>query len=146
MGTWAQYALPFFTMWWDTDVTTDYIFTSCYKVMANDSNDEIITDNASLKTGVAQNIINNELKVRLMEQAFKLRNTAMEDGEDGQAVLVLPRSRKLGKLTSQARAISNYHHILNSQEMTILFSNFYDIFSKIFELELHKRRIRRKLK
>ena len=30
--------------------------------------------------------------------------------------------------------------------MTILFSNFYDIFSKIFELELHKRRIRRKLK
>jgi hypothetical protein len=67
MGTWAEWALPFFTMWWNTDVTTDYIFTSCYKVMANDSNDEIISDNASLKTGVAQSIINNQLKVRLME-------------------------------------------------------------------------------
>ena len=101
MGTWAEYALPFFTMWWNTDVTTDYIFTSCYKVMASDSNDEIINDNASLKTGVAQSIINNELKVRLMEQAFKLRNTALEDGEEGQAVLVLPQSRrKLGKFTS----------------------------------------------
>ena len=115
MGTWAEWALPFFTMWWNTDVTTDYIFTSCYKVMANDSNDEIISDSASLKTGVAQNIINNELRVRLMEQAFKLRNTVMEDGEDGQALLVLPQSRrKLGKFTSQARAIVNYHHILNS--------------------------------
>ena len=67
MGNWAQYGLPFFTMWWNTDVTTDYIFTSCYKVMASDPNDEIINDNCSLRTGVAQSIIANELKVRLME-------------------------------------------------------------------------------
>ena len=42
--------------------------------------------------------------------------------------------------------IGNYHHILNSQECSILFTNFYDIFSKVYELELHKKRIRRKLK
>ena len=75
MGSWAQYGLPFFTFWFDTDLTTDYIFSSCYKVMSNDPNDEIVDDNASLKTGVAKKIINNELKVRLMEQSFKLRST-----------------------------------------------------------------------
>ena len=42
--------------------------------------------------------------------------------------------------------IGNYHHVLNSQESAILFTNFYDIFSKIVELELHKKRVRRKLK
>ena len=83
MGTWAEYALPFFTMWLNTDVTTDYIFASCYKVMANDSNDEIIADTASLKTGVANSIINNELKVRLMEQAFKLKHTVLDDEKTG---------------------------------------------------------------
>ena len=30
--------------------------------------------------------------------------------------------------------------------MSILFNNFYDIFCKVYELELHKKRIRRKLK
>jgi hypothetical protein len=147
MGAWAEWALPFFTMWWNTDVTTDYIFASCYKVMANDSNDEIINDSASLKTGVAQKIISKELQTRLMEQAFKLRTTVLDDEKDGSAVLVLPQSKKkFGKFTTQARAIGNYHHILNSQECAILFTSFYDIFSKIYELELHKKRVRRKLK
>lgn len=59
-GAWAQYALPFFTFWYDTDLTTDYIFSSCYKVMSNDPNDEIINDNASLKTGVAKKIVSTE--------------------------------------------------------------------------------------
>ena len=45
--------------------------------------DEIIDDNASLKTGVAKKIINNELKVRLMEQAFKLRSSVTEDEVSG---------------------------------------------------------------
>lgn len=72
-GVWAQYALPFFTFWFNSDLTTDYIFSSCYKVMGNDPNDEIIDDNASLKTGVAKKIITYELKERLMEQAFNLR-------------------------------------------------------------------------
>ena len=83
VGTWAEYALPFFTFWFDSDLTTDYIFSSCYKVMSNDPNDEIVDDSASLKTGVAKKIINNELKVRLMEQAFKLRSTVDENEETG---------------------------------------------------------------
>jgi hypothetical protein len=57
VGSWAQWALPFFTFWFDTDLTTDYIFSSCYKVMSNDPNDEIIDDNASLKVGVAKKIV-----------------------------------------------------------------------------------------
>ena len=35
---------------------------------------------------------------------------------------------------------------MNSQETNILFKNFNDIFSKIKELQLHKKRIRKKLK
>ena len=92
IGVWAGFALPFFTFCFDSDLTTDYIFSSCYKVMGNDPNDEIIDDNASLKTGVAKKIIKNEVKVRLMEQAFKLRSSVTEDENDGKAVLVLPRA------------------------------------------------------
>ena len=92
--------------------------------MSNDPNDEIIDDNASLKTGVAKQIIKNELKVRLMEQAFKLRSTVAEDEEKGQAVLVLPKAQ----FGMQSRAIVQYHHILNSQETNILFKNFFEIF------------------
>ena len=59
VGSWAKWALPLITFWFDTDLTTDYIFSSCYKVMSNDPNDEIISDNASLKTGVAKKIVSN---------------------------------------------------------------------------------------
>jgi hypothetical protein len=73
LGAWAGYGLPILTGWLDTDVTSDYVFSSCYKVLGAANNDEIIQDTASLKTGVAKMIIQNELKTRLMEQAFKLR-------------------------------------------------------------------------
>jgi len=130
VGSWAEYALPFFTFCFDSDLTSDYIFSSCYKVMSNDPNDEIVNDNASLKTGVAKKIISDELKVRLMEQSFKLRSSVTEDAKDGQAVLVLPRAQ----FGMQSRAIVQYHHILNSQETSILFKNFFEIFDKIKEL------------
>jgi len=61
MGTWAKYGMKFFTGWWDTDITRDYIFTSCYKVIAADPNDEIVDERASLKSGVAEQIVKNEL-------------------------------------------------------------------------------------
>lgn len=54
IGEWTRYGLPFFTGWFNTDVTTDYIFTSCYKVLGVASNDEVIAEAASLKTGVAR--------------------------------------------------------------------------------------------
>ena len=65
-----------------------------------------------------------------MEQAFKLRSTLEQNEEDGQALLVLPKSQ----FGMQSRAIVRYHHILNSQETNILFKNFYEIFQKIREL------------
>jgi hypothetical protein len=66
MGTWAKYGLKFLTGWWDNDLTSDYVFTSCYKVIACDTNDEVICEQASLKTGVSNQIIKNELNYRLM--------------------------------------------------------------------------------
>jgi len=57
IGEWARYGLWFFTMWLNTDVSTDYIFSSCYKVMGVASNDEIIAEAASLKTGVSKKIV-----------------------------------------------------------------------------------------
>ena len=57
VGAWAGYGLPFFTFWFNTDITTDYIFSSCYKVLGVACNDEIIPEAASLKTGVAKQIV-----------------------------------------------------------------------------------------
>lgn len=44
-------------MWKDADSTKDYIFSNCYKVIAQDPNDEIINENASLKTGISLKIV-----------------------------------------------------------------------------------------
>ena len=66
MGTWAKYGMRFFTGWWNTDLTRDYVFTSCYKVLSADTNDEIIHEGASLKSGVANQIIETELNVRML--------------------------------------------------------------------------------
>ena len=78
-----------------------------------------------------------------MEQAFKINKIVSEVNEEGQAILVLPKS---SKFIMQSRAITRYHHILNSQETNILFKNMFSIFSRIYELQLHKRKIRKKLK
>ena len=56
IGKWAQKALPMFTFKSDINLVNDYIYTSCYKVMGNDVNDEVINDIASLKCGVAAGI------------------------------------------------------------------------------------------
>lgn len=34
MGTWAKWGIKIFAMWKGCDATKDYIFSSCYKVMA----------------------------------------------------------------------------------------------------------------
>ena len=59
LGEWARYGLKFFTLWFDTDVTRDYIFASCYKVLGVANSDEVIAETASLKTGVAIKIVRN---------------------------------------------------------------------------------------
>ena len=57
MGAWAKWAIKIFTMWKEIDGTEDYIFANCYKVIAQDPNDEVINDNASLKTGISLRIV-----------------------------------------------------------------------------------------
>jgi len=51
MGKWAQIGLKFL-LEWDTDSAKDYYFANCYKVIAQDSQDTIIRENASLKNKV----------------------------------------------------------------------------------------------
>lgn len=57
MGNWAKWGLKIFAMWKETGGTRDYIFANCYKVIAQDPNDEVVNDNASLKTGVSLKIV-----------------------------------------------------------------------------------------
>lgn len=52
----------------------------------------------------------------------------------------------LPNLPKLAIELQSYHHILNIQETTLLFRNLDEIFQKIFELELHKTKMRKKLK
>jgi len=59
MGLWAKYAIKVLTLWSDMDATQDYVFTNCYKVVAQDSNDEVINENASLKTGISLRIVSS---------------------------------------------------------------------------------------
>lgn len=64
-GPWVKYAMRFFTMWPSTAVASrDYIFANCYKVVAQDPFDEVIDDNATLKTGISVEIVKSELKLR----------------------------------------------------------------------------------
>lgn len=53
LGAWAKWSMKFFTFWKDVDATRDYIYANCYKVIAQDPSDEVINDNASLKTGIS---------------------------------------------------------------------------------------------
>lgn len=75
--------------WDDPDCSRDYMYSSCYKVVAQDPEDEIISDICSLKTGVALSILNSELECQQLQRAFS---------NSGQR-------RQMG--------ISSYYHILN---------------------------------
>ena len=56
-----HYSLPYFltfiTMWENPSVSEDYLLSNCYKVIAQDPNDEVIGDGISCKTGVSLKII-----------------------------------------------------------------------------------------
>lgn len=57
MGGWTKNAVRFLTLWRDLDSSDSYIYSNCYKVVAQDPKDEIINDNASLKTGISLKIV-----------------------------------------------------------------------------------------
>lgn len=61
MGKWAKFGMKLFTMWKGCEITKDYIFANCYKVMASDPCDEVVNDSASLKTGVSLKLVKNIL-------------------------------------------------------------------------------------
>lgn len=57
MGKWSKYAIKLLTLWQEMDAASDFIYSNCYKVVSQDPKDEVINDNASLKTGVALMIV-----------------------------------------------------------------------------------------
>ena len=44
-------------MWENPSVSEDYLLSNCYKVIAQDPNDEVISDGISCKTGISLKII-----------------------------------------------------------------------------------------
>jgi hypothetical protein len=59
IGSWATIGLKFLFEW-DTDNTQDYYYSNCYKIVATDPNDEIISDGSSMKTMLSKLIIQKE--------------------------------------------------------------------------------------
>jgi len=53
VGGWSGYAIRGLAPFWDTDVAADFIGTTCVKLVCNDAADTIISDAASLKSGIA---------------------------------------------------------------------------------------------
>jgi hypothetical protein len=41
--------------------------------------------------------------------------------------------------------VDNYYHILNKEETRLLFINLEEVFMRIFELEIHNKKLRRKI-
>lgn len=126
MGKWAKYGLKLITLWSGLDATSDFIYTNCYKVISQDPNDEVINDNASLKTGISLAIIQAELKNRFLERTFEQAS-----------------SDCIEKLPTD---ISNeYSHILTKEETAILFTNLNSLFARVLALEVHNKKLRKKI-
>lgn len=54
VGGWTGYAIRTLTLFaWSTDVAGDFLAANCPKVVANDAADAMISDEASLKSGIA---------------------------------------------------------------------------------------------
>lgn len=127
MGKWAKYGMRAVTFWGGLDSTSDFIYSNCYKVLGQDPADEIINDNASLKTGISLAIIQAELKNRFLERTFEAQST----------------SDSIEKLPTD---ISNdYSHILTREETSILFTNLNSLFARIVLLEVHNKKLRKKI-
>ena len=62
--------MKFITMWDNPDSSRDFLYSNCYKVIAQDPKDEVINDICSLKTGISLNIIQNELENKQVYKAI----------------------------------------------------------------------------
>jgi hypothetical protein len=79
------------TLWQNPECSKDFLFSNCYKVLSCDPHDEVVADPCSLKTGLAMEILKNELELMQYEKA--LSNTSLG--------------------YQKAINISQYFHILN---------------------------------
>jgi len=59
LGAWATNGLKCLFEW-KTDSTEDFYYANCYKIIATDPNDEIISDGSSMKTMISKLIIQKE--------------------------------------------------------------------------------------
>ena len=55
----CKLAVPFLNIItrWKQDTAPDFISATCYKVLANDVNDKLVTDLASLKNGISTKLV-----------------------------------------------------------------------------------------
>jgi len=65
--------LKLFTLWEHKNSARDYMYTNCYKVIAQDANDNVVPDETSLKTGVSEMVLENEL--HCLELQLSLQST-----------------------------------------------------------------------
>lgn len=56
LGSWATFGLKYLFEW-STDSTEDFYYSNCYKIIASDPNDEIISDSSSMKTMLSKLIV-----------------------------------------------------------------------------------------
>ena len=70
LGLWATIGLKYLFEW-NTDNTKDFYYSNCYKIIATDPNDEIISDGSSLKTMLSKYIIQREKSYIEMSKKVK---------------------------------------------------------------------------
>ena len=65
-----SHLLQFITMWENPMNSKDYMYTNCYKVMAQDPADSVIPDSCSLKTGVSFQVLLNEIENKALSNVI----------------------------------------------------------------------------
>jgi hypothetical protein len=62
--------MRFITLWQNPNCAKDYLNSTCYKVIAQDPADEVIPDACSLKTGISNHIVQQEIDTMNLKRAF----------------------------------------------------------------------------
>ena len=114
-----SHLLKFITMWENPNNERDYLFSNCYKVIGQDPKDAVVTDITSVKTGIALELLKNELDNKHLQMAM-YRNS------------------------QRSVSIEEYYHILNKSETEILYNSLEQIFFEMFQFEIESRQVRRR--
>ena len=95
--------MQMFTMWSNPENGLNCINSNCYKVIANDPRDEIVSDGCSVKTSIAHQILKDELELQAENR-------------------VILAGTNIG-LPGPSISISQYFHVLNRSETGVLFKS-----------------------